>query len=84
MCSEMEKLSDFLEFGTRNYKTIELQKFGFSRELSIYIQKKHSDCLSFSAGDLDNIDFDKLFKDFDQNNVLYEELKEYKYIINSN
>lgn len=81
MCPKMEKLADFIEFGTKNYKTIELQKYGFSRELSIYIQKKHNDCLTFSAGDLDNIDFIKLFKEFDQDSVLYEELKEFKYIL---
>ena len=61
--------------------TIEMQKFGFSRELALYIQKKHSDCLTFSEGDLDSIDFAKLFGEFDQDNVLYEELKEYKYAI---
>ena len=81
MSPEMEKLADYIEFGTRNYKTIEMQKFGFSRELALYIQKKHSDCLTFSAGDLDSVDFAKLFREFDQNNALYEELKEYKYAL---
>ena len=81
MSPEMEKLVDYIEFGTTNYKTIEMQKFGFSRELSMYIQKKHSDCLTFSMGELDNIDFEKLFHDFDQTNVLYEELKEYEYTL---
>ena len=47
----------------------------------MYIQKKHSDCLTFSMGELDNIDFEKLFHDFDQTNVLYEELKEYEYTL---
>ncbi len=81
MSPEMEKLADYIEFGTRNQKTIEMQKFGFSRELSLYIQRKHSDCLTFSLGELENIDFGKLFQDFDQNNALYEELKEYKYAL---
>lgn len=81
MNPEMEKLVDYIEFGTTNYKTIEMQKFGFSRELSMYIQKKHSDCLNFSMGELENIDFEKLFQDFDQSNVLYEELKEYEYAL---
>ena len=30
---------------------------------------------------LDNIDFEKLFQDFDQSNALYEELKEYRYTL---
>ena len=81
MSPEMEKLAEYIEFGTRNYKTIEMQKFGFSRELAIYIQKKHSDCLTFSERDLDSVDFAKLFEVFDQENALYEELKEYKYIL---
>lgn len=81
MSPEMEKLADYIEFGTRNQKTIEMQKFGFSRELSLYIQRKHNDCLTFSLGELDNIDFEKLFQDFDQNNALYEELKEYRYTL---
>ena len=58
-----------------------MQKFGFSRELSLYIQRKHNDCLTFSLGELDNIDFEKLFQDFDQSNALYEELKEYRYTL---
>ena len=81
MSPDMEKLADYIEFGTTNYKTIEMQKFGFSRELSMYIQKKHSDCLNFSMGELEDIDFEKLFQDFDQSNVLYEELKEYEYAL---
>lgn len=81
MNPKMEKLADYIEFGTTNYKTIELQKFGFSRELSLYIQKKHSDCLNFSEGELENIDFEKLFQNFDQSNALYEELKEYNYAL---
>ena len=81
MSPEMEKLADYIEFGTRNQKTIEMQKFGFSRELSLYIQRKHNDCLTFSLGELDNIDFEKLFQDFDQSNALYEELKEYRYTL---
>ena len=81
MSLDMEKLADYIEFGTTNYKTIEMQKFGFSRELSMYIQKKHSDCLNFSMGELEDIDFEKLFQDFDQSNVLYEELKEYEYAL---
>ena len=61
MSPEMEKLADYIEFGTRNQKTIEMQKFGFSRELSLYIQRKHNDCLTFSLGELDNIDFEKVY-----------------------
>lgn len=81
MSPAMEKLADYIEFGTRNQKTIEMQKYGFSRELSLYIQRKHNNCLAFSLGELDNIDFEKLFQDFDKNNALYEELKEYKYAL---
>ena len=81
MSPAMEKLADYIEFGTRNQKTIEMQKYGFSRELSLYIQRKHNDCLVFSLGELDSIDFEKLFQDFDQSNALYEELKEYKYAL---
>ncbi len=81
MSPAMEKLADYIEFGTRNQKTIEMQKYGFSRELSLYIQRKHNNCLAFSLGEIDNIDFEKLFQDFDKNNALYEELKEYKYAL---
>lgn len=80
MNAKMEKIADYMEFGTKNYKTIELQKFGFSRELSIYVLRKHSECLEFIDSELDKINFGKLFDEFNKENALYEELKEYQYL----
>lgn len=80
MNAKMEKIADYIEFGTKNYKTIELQKFGFSRELSLYVLKKHVECLEFIDNELDKINFGKLFDEFNKENALYEELKEYQYL----
>ena len=80
MNAKMEKIADYIEFGTKNYKTIELQKFGFSRELSLYVLKKHGECLEFIDNEIDKINFIKLFAEFNKENALYEELKEYQYL----
>lgn len=77
----LEMLIDYIEFGTKNTFIIELQKYGFSRELSLYANNKHKECFIFDEFGLEDIDFKKLFKDFDKSNILYEELKEYEYLV---
>ena len=81
MDKSMEKLVDYIEFGTTNNDIIELQKFGFSRELSLYILERHNNCLVFNDLELENIDMNKLFQEFDKEDVLFEELKEYEYLV---
>lgn len=84
MHASMIKLVDYIEFGTMNSKLIELQKYGFSRELAYYILERHLKCISFSNDELENIDFDNLFQNFDKTSILYDELKEYKYLLQKN
>ena len=77
----MLRLIDFIEFGTMNYKIIELQKFGFSRELSQFIIDYFSDEIIFENGELISINFHNIYKNFDQTNPLMHELEDYSYLL---
>lgn len=77
----MTRLIDFVEFGTMNFKIIELQKFGFSRELSQFIIDNFSDDIIFENGELVSINFNNIYKNFDLTNPLMHELDDYSYLI---
>lgn len=76
------KLVDYVEFGTMNNKIIELQKYGFSRELAVYLIEKHITEIIFDNEELESIDFENIFMNFDKTNPLISELEEYKYLLN--
>lgn len=66
----------FLEYGTSDYKIIELQNIGIPRHLAIFILNEHSDCLTFEEQSLVKIDYIKLLDDVDSTSDEYMELKE--------
>ena len=68
--------ADFLEYGTTNYKVIELQNIGISRHLAQYILEKHDDCLTFENNILEALNKEKMYYDFDVNSNNYEEFCE--------
>lgn len=68
--------ADFLEYGTTNYKVIELQNIGISRHLAQYILEKHDDCLSFENNILEELNKEKVYHDFDVDSNNYEEFCE--------
>lgn len=67
--------SDFLEYGSTNYKIIELQNVGFSRPLSRYFLEEHSDCFVFDKNILLEINEKKLKENFDKESPEYEEFQ---------
>lgn len=75
------KLIDYIEFGTKNYKIIELQKYGFSRELAHYLLDNHKCNFEFKNKELVNINFKNIFIKFNKEDPLYEEFKDYSYIL---
>lgn len=52
--------SDFLEYGTNNYKIIDLQNLGITRHLAKYIAEFHADCLQYQNNVLVDIDKEKI------------------------
>lgn len=69
--------AEFIEYGTLNKKSIELQNIGFSRGASSYLLKHHIDCLSFSESEqLADIDEKKLLNEYDKKEDHYPELLE--------
>ncbi len=68
--------ADFLEYGTTNYKVIELQNIGISRHLAQYMLEKHDDCLIFENNILEEIDKEKMYNDFDVDSSIFEEFCE--------
>lgn len=68
--------ADYLEYGTTNYKIIELQNLGIPRHLAHYLLEKHSSFFTFDGHDLISMDTDSLLKDMDKTSVEYKELIE--------
>lgn len=69
--------AEFIEYGTLNRKSIELQNVGFSRGASSYLLKNHSDCFTFNEHEqLASINEQKLFIEYDKKEEHYSELVE--------
>lgn len=68
--------ADYLEYGTTDYRIIELQNIGIARHLAHYILENHENCLLFENNLLISIDEHKLYKDFDKSSNLYHEFCE--------
>lgn len=68
--------ADYLEYGTSFQQIIELQNIGIPRHLARYILDNHEKCLSFDEqGNLDAIDYQLLYDDFDKSKHEYKECK---------
>jgi len=68
--------SEYLEYGTTDYKVIELQNIGIPRHLSMFILKKHSDCLTFEERYLVTFNHKKLLDSIDKKSAEFKELNE--------
>lgn len=66
--------ADFLEYGTADYRIIELQMFGLSRQTSNYLIDKHLECLMFRSNTLVGINTKRLLRVIDKNSNEYEEI----------
>ncbi len=76
---ECKKMSDFLEFGSKNSLIIKMQKNGFSRELSFYLKDKYHKFIEVIEEDL-VIDYYSIEEMFDKKHYLFEEFLDiYKY-----
>lgn len=58
--------AEFLEYGTTDYKVIEVQNIGIPRHLAIFILKKHPDCLRFEERSLVDFDHVKLLSKLEE------------------
>jgi len=67
--------AEYLEYGTSDFKIIELQSIGLTRYLAQYVLKKHKDCFSFRNRFLTKMDKEKLLHEMDKNIPEYVELK---------
>ncbi len=65
--------ADFIEYGTTDYKTIELQNIGVPRHLAQYLLKNHSSSVRFQGKSLIEFNSDKIRKEFDKNSHEYAE-----------
>jgi len=68
--------SEYLEYGTTDYKVIELQNIGIPRHLAMFILKKHTDCLTFEERSLVAFDYNKLLDSVDKKSAEHKELEE--------
>jgi hypothetical protein len=68
--------ADYLEYGTTDYKVIELQNIGIPRHLSQFLLEKHNTFLTFDSTHLTKIDKEGLLKAMDKKSIEYKELVE--------
>lgn len=68
--------AEYLEYGTTDFKIIELQNIGFSRHLSKYILDKHAEHLNFDGKNLEAINLERIENDFQKDSDEYQEFKE--------
>jgi hypothetical protein len=68
--------ADYIEYGTTDYKVIELQNLGIPRHLAQYLLKKHRSSIKFKAGNLVKLDEEKIKREFDKNANEYKEFME--------
>ncbi len=74
MCEEYHEVSDFVEFGSNNRKVIQLQKLGFSRELSYLLVNEYDTFITFDGEDI-VLDYINIIKELSENELMYEEFK---------
>jgi len=67
--------AEYLEYGTSDFKIIELQNIGLPRYLAQYVLKEHEHCFSFGKSVLTKIDKEKILQEMDKNIPEYIELK---------
>lgn len=72
--------AEYLEYGTTDLETIELQNIGLPRHLAVLIKNEYVKYLEFEDGDLVAIDMEGLITNMD-NEKYKEELKELKEIV---
>jgi superfamily II DNA/RNA helicase len=68
--------ADYIEYGTTDFKVIELQNTGISRHLAQYLLKHHKKCFTFKSGNLIKIDDKRIKVEFDQKAHEYKEFIE--------
>jgi len=69
--------ADYLEYGTTDFKVIELQNIGIPRHLAQYILEHHEECLTFDRNNnLTEINHILMNESFDKSIYEYQEFKE--------
>jgi len=69
--------ADYLEYGTTDFKVIELQNIGIPRHLAQYILEHHEDCLVFdSNNNLIEVNHILMNETFDKSTHEYKEFKD--------
>jgi len=69
--------ADYLEYGTTDFKVIELQNIGIPRHLAQYILEHHEDCLAFdSNNNLTEVNHILMNETFDKSKHEYKEFKD--------
>ncbi|MCI5195938.1 MAG: DEAD/DEAH box helicase [Candidatus Electrothrix sp. AW5] len=67
---------EFLEYGTTDFRIIELQNIGIPRHLANYLLEQYKDFFEFENNILISFDREKLLDDMDSNSVELKELLE--------
>jgi superfamily II DNA or RNA helicase len=67
--------ADYIEYGTTDFRVIELQNLGLPRHLAQYILKNHNDHLEFDQKTLAVFKTEKILKDFDKKRHEFLEFK---------
>ena len=68
--------ADYLEYGTTDFKVIELQNIGISRHLAQYILEHHKGCLFFDNNSLIKVNQILMNETFDKSTHEYKEFKD--------
>ena len=68
--------ANYLEYGTIDYKVIELQNTGIPRHIAQYIVENHIDCVRFENQIMIDIDIEKILKNIDPNAIESKDFKE--------
>ncbi len=69
--------ADYLEYGTTNFKVIELQNIGIPRHIAQYLLEHHEDCLVFdSNNNLTEVNHILMNETFDKSTHEYKEFKD--------
>jgi len=68
--------ADYLEYGTTDFKVIELQNIGIPRHLAQYILEYHEDCLVFDNNNLTEVNHILMNETFDKSTHEYKEFKD--------
>lgn len=71
-----ENWAEFLEYGTKDTRIIDLQNLGIPRHLATYLLKNYPDQFVFNEGHLVSFNKDSLLSSLDRNSIEYRELHE--------